>query len=598
MVAMSSFSGLSPAQILLIDGEEVVETFYRSLFQGTGYQVSVASSGEEGLELLRRTPFDLLIVDIHLAGIDGIEVLRVAKAMDPDLEVILITADVTLESSLRAIQSGAFDYLIKTDQQMPDKILHSVTKALHKRRLVKENKALIHDLSLREKELEKNVRRIKDLLGFINAVNASRDMTELINRLRTDLCGLLGVRLCSIFLYDREARVLRLLASTHAGEHGVVTPGQREGSLMDEVITHRRVVVVDDFPRSRYSSDPANQNLQRYLSPSVISVPLFSGRRLIGVLNVNDKVNGEKTFTTDDVQFVSILGENLAAAIHNHLLMDELRHKVEALDASMSQLKDTQDHLVQTEKLAAMSILVAGVAHEIKNPLNAMVLTVENLDDVLKSKACPSPEAPQCAHVEEANRMYSLCRKYSGMLRTEISRLKKLVEDFFDFTRAPLVEFEPVDPREVIRSALANLEPEIVKAGIRTERKLDGRLPPISGDRHGLYRVLINLLLNAVQAMPNGGTLTVTAGVKGKHLLITIGDTGMGISKEHLAKVFDPFFTTKASGVGLGLSLAYKTVRAMGGEIKMNSAKGRGTDVLLSFPLERDLSKQTERDVL
>lgn len=592
---MPTLSGLYPSQILLIDDEEVVRTFYRSLLQAAGHEVLVASTGEEGLDLLRRTPFDLLIVDIRLGGMDGIEVLKAAKAMDPDLEVILITANATLESTLQAIESGAFDYLIKTDRQMPDVILHRVQKALHKRQLVKENKTLIHNLSLREKELEKNVRRITELVSFINAVNASRNMNELIGRLRTDLCSILGVRLYSIFFYDREARLLRLLSSTHtmsagrpAGENLVITPGQREGSLMDEVITRRQAVVVDDFSTSRYFSDPANQNVRHYLTPSVISVPLFSGRRLIGILNVNDKINGGQLFTTDDVQFVSILSENLSAAIHNHLLMDELKQKIGALDASLIQLKDTQDHLVQTEKLAALSVLVAGVAHEIKNPLNAMVLTVENMEDVLKLKACPPPEAPHCTHAEEVNRVYSLCRKYSGMLRTEIGRLRKLVEDFLDFTRTPLLKSESVDPCEVIETALANLEPEWSKAGIQVVRRLGRRLPRISGDPHGIYRVILNLLLNAVQAMPNGGTLTVTVGVRSENLLITIRDTGVGIAKEHLPRVFDPFFTTKTGGVGLGLSLVYKTVQAMGGEIKLNSAKGRGTEVLLTFPLRRD----------
>ncbi|MBI3995235.1 MAG: response regulator [Nitrospirae bacterium] len=590
------------AQILLIDDDEIVRIFYQSLLQQAGYGVTVASSGEEGIGLLKKNPFDLLIVDIHLGGMDGIELLRKAKERDPDLEVIIITADATIESTLQAIEADAFDYLIKTDNRMPDAILHRVKKALHKRWLVKENKALIRNLSRREKELEKNVFRIKELLGFINSVNASRNMAELIDRLQTDLCGMLGVRLYSIFLYDREAKVLRLFSSTHAmpavrlpdgqdrptGENLVITPGQRKESLMDEVITRRKAVVIDDFSQSRYSRDPDNQSVERYLSPSVISIPLFSGRRLIGVLNVNGKINGVKTFTADDVQFVSILGENLAAAIHNHLLMDELKQKVVALDASLSQLKMAQDRLVQTEKLAAMSVLVAGVAHEIKNPLNAMVLTIENLDDVLKLKACPPVSVSHCGHAEEVNRVYSLCRKYGGMLRTEIGRLKKLVEDFLDFTRSPMLKSEPVNLSEAIEAALTNLEPEIIKGGVQIARKVGRRLPPVSGDRDGLHRVLVNLLLNAVQAMPYGGTLTVAAGVKSDRLFITVRDTGTGISKENLPRVFDPFFTTKAGGVGLGLSLVYKTVQAMGGEIKLDSAKGQGTEVLLTFPLKRD----------
>jgi signal transduction histidine kinase/DNA-binding NarL/FixJ family response regulator len=573
-----------PCRILVIDDDPVARKFYQSLLKASGCEVAVAASGEEGLVLIDDGWFDLLIVDIRLNGMGGIEVLKAAKEKDPELQVIMITAAASIESLLQTIQFGGFDYLIKTDSQMPEVFLHRVHKALQKRKLIKDNKRLIERLTRKDRELEEKINKIQNMLTFINAVNSSWNMEELVDRIGNQLCGVLGVGLFSIFLYDRQTQTLKLFSSTHAGENLSIKPGSRREGLMDEVFATRKAIVVKDFSRSRYSRDPANRCLDRYLSPSVISIPLFSGRRMIGILNVNDKVDKQKEFTEEDVYFASILGENLAAAIHNHLLLDELKQKIGELNAAILQQKETQEQLLQTEKLAAMSTLVAGVAHEIKNPLNTMVLTAQNLSDVLRLNTCPPPDVTECSLADENNRVLVLCQKYTDILSVEIGRLKKLVEDFLDFTRPAKVEFEQVNVKTTILEVLGRLEMELGKSRVTVVKKLGHRMSPILGDHHSLFRILLNLFLNAVQAMPDGGTLTVTAGEIEGSVTITIRDTGIGIPQSKIPKVFDPFFTTKPDGVGLGLSLVYRTVEAMGGEIKLQSDMGKGTEVELKLP--------------
>ncbi len=415
-------------------------------------------------------------------------------------------------------------------------------------------------------------------LEFIHDLNEADRMEDLLTAVKTRIGPVLGVRLCSLFLYHPEARVLELAFSTHAPE-GIRQPvSDPPSTLMDEVITSGRPVIIEDYSRSPFASATGRAFLAPYFTPGCVSAPLFFRGRLVGVLNANDKQDPPGPFTEDDVRRIALLGEHLASALQNHQTLEEYRATVEELRLSLAVLQQTQERLVRSEKRATVSGLLAGLAHEIRNPLNSMSLFMENILDNF-GQHC-APEAVDS------------CARYLSGIKGEIHRLKKILDEFLDFSRIPAQEPTPVSAAVVLQRALRVLHPELEAGRIQLIGEYQEDLPLILGGEEALHRCFLNVLLNAIQAMPGGGTLTVQLGKEGDHVSVVIADTGEGIPDEHLLRVFDPFFTTRARGTGLGLALVRGYLDAIGGEIAVTSEVGRGTEVRLLLPVARDLRRQ------
>jgi signal transduction histidine kinase len=220
-----------------------------------------------------------------------------------------------------------------------------------------------------------------------------------------------------------------------------------------------------------------------------------------------------------------------------------------------------------SERLAALGRVTAGVAHEVKNPLNSMRLWLENL----KGHIPPGEEPQQAVKVLDA----------------EIDRLDTVVKRFLDFTRP--VEMNPVETSlaELIQEVLDSARPQIERGLVCIETHMATSVPPASVDRQLLHQALLNLILNAVDAMPGGGTLAIDLERHGDSAEIRIRDTGKGIAPEHRARIFQLFFTTRPGGSGIGLASAFRTVQMHDGSIDYQSELGRGTTFRIDLPLKR-----------
>ena len=228
---------------------------------------------------------------------------------------------------------------------------------------------------------------------------------------------------------------------------------------------------------------------------------------------------------------------------------------------------------VQTEKMKAIGTLSASLAHEIKNPLNSIVINMEILKGQLK-KIEPLQE----------NRPFD---KYINIIQSEISRLDKVIKNFLDFAKPQSMQYKILNIGTIISDLLDFIEPEIKKARVKVVKKLKSRLFNIRGEENQLKQIMLNLLLNAIQAMPEGGTLTVEAvNSPDGRINVKIRDTGLGIKKEHHDQIFDPFFTTKKQGSGLGLAMVEQLVRNHNGEIIFTSEEGKGSTFSIKFPAE------------
>jgi len=220
-----------------------------------------------------------------------------------------------------------------------------------------------------------------------------------------------------------------------------------------------------------------------------------------------------------------------------------------------------------SERLAALGRVTAGVAHEVKNPLNSMRLWLENLKGYI-----PVGEEPQQA---------------VRVLDAEIDRLDTVVKRFLDFTRPVEMHLEESSLAELIQDVLDAARPELEAGKVSLDAHLSPSVPAALVDRQLLHQALLNLILNAIEAMPGGGTLTVDLERRGDNAEIRIGDTGRGIAPEHRARIFQLFFTTRPGGSGIGLASAFRTVQMHDGSIDYDSEVGRGTTFRIDLPLER-----------
>ena len=245
-----------------------------------------------------------------------------------------------------------------------------------------------------------------------------------------------------------------------------------------------------------------------------------------------------------------------------------------AFNRMTHELEVHQEQLVQSRKIAAVGTLTAGIAHELNNPINNIVLTAEVLKEDFREL---SQEETQ-----------GLIQDILG----QAERAAEIVKGLLDFSRSEHPELEPLDIAGIIQDTLKLVRNQLSLSGIQAELDLPQDLPRVQGNRKSLQQVFLNLFINAIQAMLEGGSLTVRAysTPDGQWLKVQVMDTGMGIAAEHLPHIFDPFYTTKqvGRGTGLGLSVTYGIVEKHGGHIEVESEKGKGSTFSVVLPVGRE----------
>jgi PAS domain S-box-containing protein len=233
----------------------------------------------------------------------------------------------------------------------------------------------------------------------------------------------------------------------------------------------------------------------------------------------------------------------------------------------LDSLESIGTQLQVSERLAAMGRITAGVAHEVKNPLNSMRLWLENLKESLSSDSDGA------------------ARQAVQVLDKEIDRLDQVVKRFLDFTRPMDVRLEATQLAVLLREVLEIAKPQLQKSHIQLAQLLPIDVPEVYVDRALLKQAVLNLVLNAAEAMPNGGQLRLVLSRRGEMAEITVGDTGKGIPPENQQKIFQLFFTTRPGGSGIGLASTFRIVQLHNGSIDFTSEVGRGTTFRIELPL-------------
>jgi two-component system NtrC family sensor kinase len=430
-------------------------------------------------------------------------------------------------------------------------------------------------------ELRASTERLEDLVFKLGALNDMVEMAARIPRIEDLLSHVLertmravSAGIGSIMLLDRERQTLRIAVGRGLPEagRGPVEVKVGEG-VAGKVVEMGEAVVVEDIekdPRFGQANDP------RYGGGSFICMPLRVAERIVGVVNLSKKevAPGQTgVFSQTDLQFLNALATYTAYAVDNARLFEEAQQAAQRLQEVVEdqklRLTLAQQQMIQAAKLSALGELVAGVAHELNNPLTVLV----GASDILEQQA-PEP-----------------LKEFAEMIRESTNAARSIVRGLLTFGRQMPLERRHVMLDELIDKVLALTAADLRIESVKIDRDMAPDLPPVWADGNQLQQVLVNLVTNAKQAMaeqPEGQRrITIATRALGSdRVQITLRDTGPGIPAEVLPKIFDPFVTTKGSaGTGLGLSISYGIIREHGGLITAESLPGHGATFTIDLPV-------------
>lgn len=281
-----------------------------------------------------------------------------------------------------------------------------------------------------------------------------------------------------------------------------------------------------------------------------ITNPISKITRAFETINLNEEFEPLNINTKDEI----------------NILANKFTEMTFRLQKTHLDLKEAQRSLIRTEKLASVGTLASGLTHEISSPLAGLK------NCLIRIKKNPQEEQ---------------IIRYYGLMMNAIQKIEKVVAGLLDFSRRDDYHFKPFDLHVSINKALSLVGYNFEKKGIDVKKKFDERIKQCMGDSQHIEQVIINLVLNAIDAMPRGGLLKISTSLKNSSAIVEIKDTGEGISPENIDKIFDPFFTTKepGKGTGLGLSVSYNIIKEHGGNISVESEVNGGTKFTIAIPL-------------
>ncbi len=429
---------------------------------------------------------------------------------------------------------------------------------------------IIRDITKRkmaEEQIHVQNVRLATLNAISTAISSSLDLNEVLNQTTGKIREIIGSDCVRIYLLDTERAILNLAAykglSTEFVKKGHVRSRKVGDGFLGQAVQTHKVRVVDNLLPS---ADPYVNHLVKEGFKSTAYIPLLSRGESIGAMCVSS--HAAFKFSADFIEFLKAIGNQIGVAVHNANLYEDLKK-------AYQELKDAQEQVIRAEKLASLGKLSATIAHEINNPIAAVLTYVRLLMKLLEMKRF-TPK-----RVEDISR-------YLNTMDAEISRCGEIVKNLLAFSRQSKIRMKPHSMEEVVDRTLMLIAHDLELKEIRLVKNIEAHLPHIQCDFMQIQQALLNVMSNASEAMTRGGTLSVKVRKSNEDgfIDVVIQDTGCGILKEDLKNIFEPFFTTKeeGKGVGLGLSVAYGIITKHQGTIEVESKRGEGSAFTIRLP--------------
>lgn len=704
-------------RIIIIDDEKRMCDSLTALLQGDGYHVAGFQRSVEAVEVIRSEKVDLVVTDIKMPGMDGLQILKAVKEVDEGIPVILMTGYASLDSALSAIAQGAYDYLLK-----PVEFHHlelAVKRALDKRRNELARLRLVEELKLSNMILQRRIGELNALYEAGKSIGSTLHLKDLLHQIVALATVVTEAQVGSIMLLDESREFLTIEAAIGLNDDIVEKTRLPIGHSIAGHVAHTgEALIIEDV---EHDDRFKRINQERYGTASLLCTPLRIKNDVLGVINMANKQDG-KPFTQDDLRLLSTFASQAAIAVDDAYQFEKSRRRLiefEILHEISGELPNIRniaafrtvlvqklqrvfsiDYAIWFNWVASSKALVPDGAIGLPEIpltgsgridlsrisrdsmiLGGLDLEAVDLTDVARVSAIVADQLAHHVHYPKPHNAfmavpilrsgefgYVFClgarsdRRYSaddislarlvisqaallfereksllnatrlltmGNMISEIShdlrkpltsikgglqiirqrwpemaessdffktveeeifRMNELVRELVDFSNPNKYETTKADLRQIITRASELVGPDMRKKRISFHTSFEELDYDIIVNKNQILELFLNLFINAIDAMPNGGTVTVT-GLKEQpghkkqvYLAIRVADTGVGIRKENLAKIFDRYYTTKDTGTGLGLAVVERIISAHAGTLKVESTEGVGTCFTIYFP--------------
>ncbi len=517
--------------VFVVDDEPGIALLCKRLLTRAGYKVETQTDPHKAIEYLKENKIDLLLVDIRMPEVDGFEVIQHAQRLQPDAAMLIMTGHGTVETAIRALRQGV-DGLILKPFSKGSELIDAVKLAL---------------ADSQQKRDAARTQALRPLFSVTESLLSETRREPLLDLIISAICGHLQCTHAACYQQNKDSKEFSLLAS-----RGRELP-KKFFDLIARVDESAAPLLIN-------ANGPGDVTLKAHLTSlnlgAAILVPILRPN-LRMVLYAARDVN-EPPLRESDLELFQILARQAAVALENARLY------AEQLDY-VRKVEESQKALLQAEKMAAAGRLSASIAHEVNNPLQA----VQN-----------------CLHLAGREDLSEEKRKeYFNLARTELERLILTVRRMLDFYRPGATSLEKVDLAEMLQYILNLMSKQLSESNVKVIVDFLGTIPTIKAVGSQIQQVFINLILNAVDAMPDGGVLNIkTRPLKGG-IEIIFQDQGKGIPREKQPNIFEPFFSTKDGGTGLGLTVSYNIITAHGGTLELLPERGPGACFRIFLPI-------------
>jgi two-component system, NtrC family, sensor kinase len=534
-----------PGHILIVDDERDIRQLLREMLTLEGHEVTEATNGAEALARLRDASFDLVVTDVRMPSLSGMELLRRVREVSPSTEVIVATAYAELDTAIECMRTGAFDLLRKPFNLQ--ELFSCVARALEKRRF--------------------NVST--DLVRLSQALFEQNAIEQLPRAIVESVRSFMAADAVLLALPDTDGRLQVAHAQGLAGEEEA-TLGVSLGERMVRMLPRDQTPAVlgplgGDWRFKDFQDMPP--------AVSVCVLPLAARERMLGVLVVLRR-SGARPLNRGELDRASLLASHAVLALENARMAGQLS---------------------ASERMASMGLVAAGISHEINNPASFVLSNLQFIQKGLSLLSRSLHREPVGKEKEEPlvwgpreQEEFEAIQEAAGEAYEGTRRICEIIRDMRALSRMDDATAGWFELNEAIRSALRITRAETTPAAMVVVELADGI--QVKGTPGRVSQVFSNLLINAAQALSEWKgprrEIRVTSYRAGDRAIIEVADTGPGIAPEHLSRVFQPFFTTKGmtTGTGLGLSISRDIVRRLGGDIEVQSEQGVGTVFTVSLP--------------